>query len=959
MVTPPKGTLTFLFTDIEGSTRLWESKPDDMRDVVERHDRLLHETFDSHNGYVFSTAGDSFAAAFASPRAAVAAAVATQQGLQEKSWEIGELRVRIGLHSGDAHERDGDYFGPTLSRAARIMSAGHGGQILLSQTTRELVDTHLPPEAALRPLGEFRLKDLGAPERLFQLVHPDLKERFPPLRTLDNHSNNLPAELSSFVGRRQELADIGRRLEASRLVTLTGVGGAGKTRLALQVAANNLDSFPDGVWVIELASLADPDELPGRAVEVIGISGGAGETPAGSTSMVVDYLESRRALLVLDNCEHLIVAAAEFSDFLLRRCPVLKILATSREGLGIAGEQLIQVPSLALPSSYEEEASSSRADAVELFAERAAAADSSFELDSENEAAVGEICRRLDGMPLAIELAAARVRLLPPDQIAERLSDSFKLLTGGARTALPRQQTLRATIDWSYKLLTDQEKPVFMRLAVFRGGFTLDGAEKIVSGDGVEEFEVFEILASLVDKSMVQTADQSGRFAMLETLRQYSRDRLADTGQIDRWRRRHADFYADSADVAYQATRDGRQAEWFERLEVDHENFKTAVTWAVESGHGPLGARIAIGLYWFWAAHSHITFGEETLSRLIEVGDLETADLAMALHARAWIRLFRHVGNGLEDAQRAHSISSQLGDDQLQARTSVALIPVLGFLGRYDEEQIAFTQAYESGRRAGDEWVMGRLALNHGFGCNLRASSGEDQYLDEADKWYEAALRHFRASGVQLGQAHTLTQQALVRGSRGDVEGAIELLEEARVLFTALGDIQRKAQGELFLSSILTVHGRPEEAIDPAMLGLSLLREIGADTLMASAFLAMARAESGDFAGGVRELTEAVDALAKAERAIADRFCVYVASFATAGGIYEGAAKLMVFSGAREKDPTYVGLLSDIVTRRVLTNLNEQLPGWLEVGVDWRDRPLDQAIRLIQSTLDKLVTQSS
>lgn len=955
MVTPPTGALTFLFTDIEGSTRLWEANPEAMRGVVERHDGLLNEAFDLHDGYVFSTAGDSFAAAFPSPRAAVEAALAAQQGIQAESFEVGDLRVRMGLHSGEAHERDGDYFGPALSRAARIMSAGHGGQVLLSRTTGELVDTQLPSNTALRSLGEFRLKDLGAPEYLFQLVHPDLEDDFPPPRTLDNHSNNLPAELSSFVGRRKELADIEGRLEDARLVTLTGVGGAGKTRLALQAAADTVDSFPDGVWVIELASVTDPEELPAMVVDVLGISGGAGETAAGSARIAADYLASRRALLILDNCEHLIGAAAELSDFLLRRCAELRILATSREGLGITGEHLIQVPSLTLPSSYEDEGEASRTDAVELFAERAAAVSSHFELNSENAADVIEICRRLDGMPLAIELAAARVRILPPSQIAGRLSDTFRLLTGGARTALPRQQTLRATIDWSYRLLSSQEKSVFARLALFRGGFTLEAAERIVSSEGVEELEVFELLASLVDKSMVQAADHRGRFGMLETLRQYAQDRLAETGQIDNWRLRHTEFYADSADVAYEATRDGRQAEWFERLKIDHENFKTAVTWAIEADHVQLAARIAIGLYWFWVAHSHVMFGEDTLTRLVEVDGLGPRDMALAFHARAWMRIIRHVGNGLDDAERARSISSHLDDHQLKARASVALIPVLGFLSRYDEEQTVFEQAYEAGRRAGDEWVMGRLALNHGFGFNLRASSSDDGYLDEADRWFRAALGHFRAAGVQLGQAHALTQRAVVRGSRGDAEGAIELLEEAGGLFGALGDIEGEADTELGLSETLTTHGRPQEAIDPALRGLALLREVGADTLMGHAFLAMARAESGDFAGGVRELGEAIEAIPKAEQAAVDRFCVYVARFATQARLYEEAANLMAYAGLREDDPTYVGHLSDTVTRRVVAELNEHLPGWSEVVVDSEDRPPAQVVQLIQSTLARLV----
>ena len=483
----PTGAVTFLFTDIEASTRAWDERRDIMEQAVARHDELLREVINSRDGYIFSTAGDSFAAAFSDPGDAVAAALSVQQAVESDLPEMSELRVRVGVHSGVAQERNGDYFGPTLNRAARIMSAGHGGQVLVSHTTEQLVDGRLPAGAALRALGKFRVKDLGASEQLSQLMHPELIEEFPPLRTLDTHHNNLPVELSSFVGRRDELAGALDRLQSSRLVTLTGVGGSGKTRLALQAAAEAVDDFPDGIWVVELASLVDAEELPRWVAAEIGLSRSTAlGTATGSSEAIAEYLQRRTALLLIDNCEHVIAAVARFADFLLKASPDLKILATSRESLGVPGEQLIQVPSLRLVDEEAEESGDGEtSDAIDLFAERAFAADSTFALTPENAPAVAEVCRRLDGMPLAIELAAARVRLLSPEQIATRLSDAIRLLTGGSRIALPRQQTLRAAIDWSYDLFTDDERAVFSRLAVFRGGFSLDAAEVIVSGDGV------------------------------------------------------------------------------------------------------------------------------------------------------------------------------------------------------------------------------------------------------------------------------------------------------------------------------------------------------------------------------------------------------------------------------------------------------------------------------------------
>jgi len=397
------------------------------------------------------------------------------------------------------------------------MAAGHGGQVLVSRTVRDLLAGRLPDDVELEPLGVYRLKDLGEPENLYQLRHPELRAGFPELRTLNARLSNLPIEMTSFVGRHEEVREAVDRLDANRLVTLTGVGGSGKTRLAIQTAAEILDRFPDGVWLIELASMAEGAELPQRTADALGLTGGPtggsndGESAAPALQLVSEFLADRSALLVLDNCEHVISAAAEFADHVLAACPDLRMLATSREGLGVRGEQLIQVPSLSLPSALSRPDADVRSDAVELFAERATAA-SGFQLTDRELPIVIEICRRLDGMPLAIELAAARTRMFSVEHIAERLDDSFRILTGGSRTALARQQTLQATVEWSYELLSEKERLVFDRLAVFRGGFLLEAAEAVVSGDGVNEIDVFDAIASLVDKSMVQPQSEASRF---------------------------------------------------------------------------------------------------------------------------------------------------------------------------------------------------------------------------------------------------------------------------------------------------------------------------------------------------------------------------------------------------------------------------------------------------------------
>ena len=485
---PPTGTVTFLFTDIEGSTRLWEEQPESMTDALARHDRILRSAIEEQNGYVFTTAGDAFAAAFVLPRDAAEASLQAQRALSSSDG-LDELRVRMALHVGAAEERDGDYFGPTLNRCARILAAGHGGQILASLAIEQVAGDDLPEGVTLTDLGEHRLKDLSRPERIFQLDHPDQRTDFPSLLSLDALPNNLPVQLTTFVGRDQQLQELVHLVREHRLLTLTGVGGSGKTRLATQAAADVIDDFPDGAWMIELAPVADTQLVPQAVASGLGVSAGTVGAQARSTiEAVADFLAPRRLLLILDNCEHLLDAAARLTDRLLARAPGLHIVATSREGLGIGGERIWQTPSLDVGDEWDtdqEWSEQANWEAVRLFAERSMDVQPAFELTEATVPRVVDICRRLDGMPLAIELAAARTRMLSVDQINERLDDRFRLLTGGSRTALPRQQTLLATVEWSYDLLSDAETLLFDRLAAFRGGFTLEAAEAVCSGEGL------------------------------------------------------------------------------------------------------------------------------------------------------------------------------------------------------------------------------------------------------------------------------------------------------------------------------------------------------------------------------------------------------------------------------------------------------------------------------------------
>jgi class 3 adenylate cyclase len=481
----PTGTVTFLFTDIEGSTRLWDRYPETMRQALARHDALMKEAIEKHHGHVFKTIGDAFCAAFATASDAVMAAVAAQKALEnlqltdDKTEESLPLRVRMALNTGTAEERDGDYFGPTLNKVARLLAAGHGGQILLTASAEAVVAGQLPDSISLVDMGSQRLKDLQLPEHVHQLRHPDLQAEFPPLRAL-NASNNLPIQVTSFVGREREIAEVKRLFEKTRLLTLTGSGGAGKTRLSLQVAAEMMEQNPDGVWLVELAPLSDPNLVPQTVATVLNVREEPGRP---ITQTLVDFLKTRSLLLLLDNCEHLLTACANLADTILRNCPKAYILASSREGLNIPGETTYRIPSLSLPDTRETLTPENlmQYEAVQLFVERAQSAQPSFVVTPQNAAAVGQLCVRLDGIPLAIELAAARVKAMSVEQIASRLDDRFRLLTGGSRTALPRQQTLRALIDWSYDLLSEQEQTLLRRLSVFAGGWTLEAAEKVCS----------------------------------------------------------------------------------------------------------------------------------------------------------------------------------------------------------------------------------------------------------------------------------------------------------------------------------------------------------------------------------------------------------------------------------------------------------------------------------------------
>ncbi|MEE2883348.1 MAG: tetratricopeptide repeat protein [Planctomycetota bacterium] len=539
MPSQPTGTVTFLFTDIEGSTQLWDRFPLAMEKSLKLHDEILRRSIEGNDGHVFKTVGDAFCAAFDLPQNALNATISAQHALKSANWEeTGKLAVRMALHTGTAEVRDGDYFGQQLNRVARLLSTSSGSQIVISLSTEELIRDNLPQEVELKDLGSHRLKDLIRPEQVFQVVAPGLRSDFPPLASLESFPHNLPIQLSSFIGREREIEEILERFATTRLLTLTGPGGSGKTRLALQLAAELIENHPDGAWFADLSTLTDGSLLAATLMNLLGIPDGPGET----ADLLSKAMKSKRQLIILDNCEQIIESVAQLADQLLQSCPDLTICATSREGLGITGEHTHQVLPLSLPTDPHVSIETlSQFEAVRLFIERAVSAAPGFTVTNENAPSVAQICVRLDGIPLAIELAASRVRHMAPEQIDQRLDDRFRLLTSGSRTASSRQKTLRGTIDWSWELLDKKEALLLSRVSIFSNGWVLAAAETVCTDEQIEPSEVLDLLASLGDKSLVIAEPVAGdtRFRLLETIREYGLGKLTDE---DTWRARHLDY---------------------------------------------------------------------------------------------------------------------------------------------------------------------------------------------------------------------------------------------------------------------------------------------------------------------------------------------------------------------------------------------------------------------------------
>jgi predicted ATPase/class 3 adenylate cyclase len=858
----PTGTVTFLFTDIEGSTPLWEREPDLMRQALQRHDTLLRQAIEAQGGHLYKVIGDAMQAAFEQPGPALAAAIAAQRALTGEPWPTSApIRVRMGLHLGPAEASGTDYATThTLNRVARVMAAAHGGQVVVSRAVTEVVREQLPEGLGLHDLGQHRLKGLSQLEQLFQVQAPDLPADFPPLASLDIRRHNLPPQLTTFIGREQEIAAVTGLLSNARLVTLTGPGGAGKTRLALHAAASLSEALPDGAWLVELAPVADPSLVLPTVATALSLR----EQPGLSLpDALTDYLQGRALLLVLDNCEHLVAACAQAVEAVLRAGARVRVLATSREALGVPGETAFRVPSLSLPASErgtapETVAGLAGSEAVRLFVDRARAALPDFALSAQNAAAVAQICRRLDGIPLALELAASRVRLLRVEQIAARLDDRFRLLTGGSRSALPRQQTLRALIDWSYDLLAAHERTLLQHLSVFAGGWSLEAAEAIGRDN------VLDTLATLVDKSLVnvtRAAGEEARYTLLETIRQYANEKLVAAGAAEAAavRERHLAYFIHFAEAVQPRLFGPEEDYWLEQLEREHDNLRAALGWGLETDV-EAALRLSTALYWFWERRAYGSEArrwlDETVARVealpapaspeanrrrqrwLGIGQMERAGVAATYgdivtacaRAEASMPLLRQgeeEGALMVALSFASVANLDLGHlEQAQAFSEAAQLmrPLIGekwlvpmalhwlsqyvnrARGDYTTGRALMLESIRLFREMGSAWGAALSQMGLGFIADEHGDHAE------AERWLRVAMEAARAMGDRFRANQSRSVLAHIARHKGDVPAALALYREAIVEWLALSQLVSVAELLEFMGYLAVNEARPQRA---------------------------------------------------------------------------------------------------------------------------------------------------
>jgi predicted ATPase/class 3 adenylate cyclase len=830
----PSGTVTFLFTDIEGSTRLWEQHPQAMVGALARHDQIMRQAIAAEAGVVYKVIGDAFQAAFTTAPAACAAALTAQRALANEAWgAVGAVPVRMALHTCAAVPEDGDYRTGALNRLGRLLGAVHGEQIVLSRSSADLARETLPPDVTLRDLGERRLRDLR-PEPVYQLVAPDLPADFPPLKTLDRHPHNLPAQSTVLIGRETAIASVCAVLTRAdvRLVTLTGPGGTGKTRLALQAAAQLLEQFSDGVWFVNLAPISDPSLVAATIAQALSVRSSGAQL---LLDQLKEYLREKHILLLLDNFEQ-VVEAAPLVGELLTAAPELKVLSTSREILHLHGEKEVPVLPLEVPNlkRLPPLAALAQYAAVELFVARAQDVQHDFALSDESAPAVAEICYRLDGLPLAIELAAARIKLLAPQALLGQLGDRLRLLTGGARDLPARQQTLRRTIDWSYHLLDVSEQTLFQRLGVFAGGCSLEAVEAVCSASherlGEPAIDALDGLTALVDKSLVRQeagADGAPRFTMLETIREYALERLVASGEEAPLRQRHALYYLTLAERAEPLLQGAEQLAWVHRLEAEYDNLRAVLAWSQVTANyaGDVGLRLAAALWLFWWMFGgHLSEGWEQLTRMLAQAE---ATAPTAAHARALFGVGLLAGAQGDFAlaraclTESHTFSRTIGYLQGVAYARFGLGHVAWLQAEYGTARTLCAESLTLFRELGERWP---IALSLFF------LASAELYLDAYERavpLLEESLQLFRELGDQLWYGHVLLERGYAARLQGDNAGAAARYAKSLDLFQDLGNMWGIAAVQLSLGYLALAQGDAPRAAAYFAESLARYRELG------------------------------------------------------------------------------------------------------------------------------------